>query len=324
MRKYGVQFAVGEAERLKVIGEEANGVLPDQHIAATAYIGARRVTDSMLVDQWVTGENGVSELMSAVIDLEVEIGVRILIEGIAQLIESEMLVALIHIHLLQAKYIGIGLLQELCDLVSVCFACLPHGVGVVGQDSEFSSCGLLAIRVEETVGDKEETRSGEQKKQDNRQYFQETSHRKEWELFRGHCDKGDEHLFHRYASVLESVAVDLCVVVEVVRVAEEVVACAEYVTGADVGARQSDLEWLLDLIDVLGLAGESFSLFVPQVGVGVLVTYDGHGVGDAYGAVISGKNNFVAESCNPFEESLCGRVLEPRERESTVCALVVT
>ena len=100
MSKYGVQFAVGEAVRLKVVGEEANGVLPDQHIAATANIGARWVTDSMLVDQRVTGENGVSELMSAVIDLEVEIGVRILIEGIAQLIESEMLVALIHIHLL--------------------------------------------------------------------------------------------------------------------------------------------------------------------------------------------------------------------------------
>ena len=95
--------------------------------------------------------------------------------------------------------------------------------------------------------------------------------------------------------MLEGVAVELCVVVEVIGVCKEVIARTEDITAADIGAGQSDLLGAGDLEAVLRLAVECFAHFVAKVGIGVLVTDDLHGVGYARGAVVGGEYDLVAQ-----------------------------
>ena len=56
-------------------------------------------------------------------------------------------------------------------------------------------------------------------------------------LFRFKCYDWHEHLLQGYSSVLEGVAIELCVVVEIVRVRKEIIAGTEHIAAADIGAR---------------------------------------------------------------------------------------
>ena len=100
MCHHGVQFAGGEAVGLKVVGEEPDGVLPDEYVAAAADIGSGGVAYGVFVDQRVAGKDCVAELAPAVIDLEVEIGVGVLLERVLQFAEGQVFGVLIDIHFL--------------------------------------------------------------------------------------------------------------------------------------------------------------------------------------------------------------------------------
>ena len=95
--------------------------------------------------------------------------------------------------------------------------------------------------------------------------------------------------------MLESVAIELCVVIEIVWICKEIVTCTENIATAYIWTGQSDLLGAGDLEAVLRLAVECFAHFVAQVGVGVLVTDDLHGVGYARGAVVGGEYDLVAQ-----------------------------
>ena len=88
--------------------------------------------------------------------------------------------------------------------------------------------------------------------------------------------------------MLEGVAIELCVVVEIVRVRKEIIAGTEYITATDIGARQSHLFGARNLKAVLGLAVECFAHFVAQVGVGVLIANNLHGIRHAPNPLIGG------------------------------------
>ena len=108
--------------------------------------------------------------------------------------------------------------------------------------------------------------------------------------------------------MLEGVAIELCVVVEVVGVRKEVLSRAEDITAADIRTRQTYLLWTGDLKAVLRLAVECFADFVAQVGIGVLVADDLHRIGHARSAMVGGEYDFVAQGSNTAEHLGCRRV----------------
>ena len=108
--------------------------------------------------------------------------------------------------------------------------------------------------------------------------------------------------------MLEGVAIELCVVVEVVGVRKEVLSRAEDIAAADIRTRQTHLLRTGDLEAVLGLAVERFADFVAQVGIGVLVADDLHRIGHTRGAVVGGEHNFVAQRSDTAEHLGCRRV----------------
>ncbi len=136
MRHHRVQFALGETIGLEMVGEEANRVPSKEDIATAADVRPRGIANRVLVDKRVLGEDGVAELMAAVIDLEVEIGVWVPVKGALQFAEGQVAVALIDIDLLQAEDVGIGLTEETYDVVIRRLARLPHAMGVEGEDSQ--------------------------------------------------------------------------------------------------------------------------------------------------------------------------------------------
>ena len=118
--------------------------------------------------------------------------------------------------------------------------------------------------------------------------------------------------------MLEGIAVVLGIVVEVVGVAEEVVARAKHVTAAHVRTRKPHFLGLLYHHHILALAVECLSDLVSEVGVGVLIGNDLHGVLHADGAVVGGEHHFVAQFGNAAEECESGRMAEPREGKAAI------
>ena len=90
--------------------------------------------------------------------------------------------------------------------------------------------------------------------------------------------------------MLERVAVVLRVVVELIRVREEIASGAERIAAADVRAGQTDPFGLLDGEDVLGRAVKRLAHFVADIRIGVLVCDDLHGVLHPCGAVVGSQH----------------------------------
>lgn len=62
--------------------------------------------------------------------------------------------------------------------------------------------------------------------------------------------------------MLEGVAIELGVIIEVIGVSEEVVTCAEYITTAHVWTWQTNLLWTCDFKAVFRLEVQRFAHFV--------------------------------------------------------------
>ena len=105
--------------------------------------------------------------------------------------------------------------------------------------------------------------------------------------------------------MLESVAIELCVVIEIVWICKEIVTCTENIATAYIWTGQSHLFRLGNLKTVFRLAVECFAYFVAQVGVGVLVANDLHSVGDTRGTMVGGEHDFVAQGGDTAEHLRC-------------------
>ena len=136
-----------------------------------------------------------------------------------------------------------------------------------------------------------------------------------------HRDQGDEHLFQGDASVLEGIPIVLHVVVVVIRVGEEVVAIAEDVVVGEIGLGEADLRRHERLVDFLGVVRKGLADLIAQVGIGILVADDLHGVFHADGTVVGGEDDAVAHLGDVLEEVVGRRVAEPALRQRAVSGL---
>ena len=94
--------------------------------------------------------------------------------------------------------------------------------------------------------------------------------------------------------MLEGIAVVLGVIIELVGIREEVRTRAESIGTADVRARQAYLLGLFDEENRLIAAVEGFAYFVTDIGIGVLIRDDLHGILDASGTMVGSEHQCKA------------------------------
>lgn len=111
------------------------------------------------------------------------------------------------------------------------------------------------------------------------------------QVLRCQCDEWNQHLFERYTSVLEGVAVVGGVVVVVVGVGEEIVAIGKNVGRGEVWSREPELFRVLDFIHLLLVVAEILPHLVAEVGVGVFVAHHLYCVVYMDCAVVGGKHH---------------------------------
>ena len=123
--------------------------------------------------------------------------------------------------------------------------------------------------------------------------------------------------------MLEGIAIELRIVVEVIGVGKEIIVATEYIATTYIRSRQSYLFWTGDFETVLSAAIQCFAYFVTQVGIGVLVSNDLYVVGHACSAMIGRKYHFVSQRSNLLEHLRCRRVFEPTEGKAAVSSFII-
>ena len=111
--------------------------------------------------------------------------------------------------------------------------------------------------------------------------------------------------------MLERVLVIGDVVVVVVWIGKERVACGKDVGCREVGRWQLCVSGVLDDEEVLGVVAQVLAEFVAQVGVCVAVADDFYRFGAAYGAVVGCDDDFIIGLCYASEELCYLRMAEP-------------
>ena len=100
------------------------------------------------------------------------------------------------------------------------------------------------------------------------------------------------------------------------------------VASEDIGRRdirrgQTECEWFLYLIHLLGIVVECFAHLVAKVGVDIFIAYYLYRAIHAYGAVVGGNHHFIAFFGNSSEEFERGRVLKPRFGNAAISSIAV-
>ena len=129
------KIIVVEAVRLEVVGDKAQGISTNDDVATRGYIGTGGIADGLLVDKRVFGEDDITELTTAIIDREIDVGIGVfLAHDTFEFAKCEVLVVLIDLDLLQADDISILTQEVLNDPVARCFLELAHTMGVIGEN----------------------------------------------------------------------------------------------------------------------------------------------------------------------------------------------
>ena len=124
--------------------------------------------------------------------------------------------------------------------------------------------------------------------------------------------------------MLEGVSIIGDVVIVVVRVGEERVACSEDITRREVGCRQLCLLGILDDEEALVVVRQILTELIAQIGVGITIAYNLDGTCTTDTSMIRGDNDGMACLRQKLEEVGDDRVAEPRECDTPVCAFVVS
>ena len=126
-----------EIIRLKVIIDQAEGIGANDHITTVGEVAPRLIMNALLMDKRVLGPDHRAVLMAAVINREIEIGVRIFgAERLLHFGQSEIARILIDIDLLQADDIRILGTEIVEHLVLRGLLKLPHPTRIPGEDSD--------------------------------------------------------------------------------------------------------------------------------------------------------------------------------------------
>ena len=123
--------------------------------------------------------------------------------------------------------------------------------------------------------------------------------------------------------MLEGVTIIGDVIIVVIRVGEEGVACCEDITRRKVGCRQLRLLGILDDEEALVVVRQILTELIAQIGVGVSIAYNLDGAGTTDTAMIRGDNDGMACLRQQLEEVGDDRVAEPRECDTPVGTFIV-
>ena len=123
--------------------------------------------------------------------------------------------------------------------------------------------------------------------------------------------------------MLEGVLVVGHVVVVIVGIGKETVACGKDIAGADIGRRQMGLTWVLDDEEVLVVVGEILAELVAEVGVGVAVADNLHWFAGAHRTMVGGYYHAIVAAGKQFEEFGDCRMAEPTEGDTAISRLGV-
>ena len=112
--------------------------------------------------------------------------------------------------------------------------------------------------------------------------------------------------------MLEGVAIVGDIVIVIVGIGEKVVACGEDIAGRQIGGWQLCAMGILDDEEVLvGIVAQILAQLVAQVGVGVAVAYNLHGVVGTDGAVVGGDDDAIVGLRKLSEQVADDAVTEP-------------
>lgn len=250
-----------------MVVDEPDRIVSDDDIAAVGYVSARLIVDALFVDKRIFGPYHRAVLMPFVVHHKIEVRIGVLgLQGLFDIRQGKEMGIFIHIHFLKAHDIRILGQDELQHFVLRRLVRVIHPACIPSQNRD-----CYEDSMQHSVISNQNSVSGNE------------------------CDERNDHLFERYAAMLEGIAVVLCVVIELVRVGEEVRTGTEGIGAADVGARQAYTLRLVDREDILGRAVECFSYFIADVGVGILVRDDLYGILDARGTMVGGKHERETE-----------------------------
>ena len=96
------------------------------------------------MNKWVAREDHVAKLPTAVVSLEIVVGIGVLAHGLAQLSKGHAFLIFIHADLLQAEDIGFLLVEIGEHLLGLLFVAHAECMGIVGQ--HFECMGELLLR----------------------------------------------------------------------------------------------------------------------------------------------------------------------------------
>ena len=84
------------------------------------------------------------------------------------------------------------------------------------------------------------------------------------------------------------------------------------------------LTWFLDHKDFLRLVRQVLAKLIAQIGVGIAVAYNLHGIVGTYRAVIGGDDDTIVRLCQLTEQVGNDRMAKPRQGNASVGTLVVS
>ena len=124
--------------------------------------------------------------------------------------------------------------------------------------------------------------------------------------------------------MLERVAIVRYIIIVVVGIGEERVACGKHIACREVGRWQQGLAWVLDYKQALILVvAQVLTQFVAQIGVCVPIAHNLHGLGASYATMIGSYYHLTVHLCQLAEEITYHRVAEPRQGYRAVGTLII-
>ena len=110
--------------------------------------------------------------------------------------------------------------------------------------------------------------------------------------------------------MLEGITVVGDIIIIVVGIGEERVACGKHITRGEVRSRQQSLAWFFDGEQALVVITQILAEFIAQVGIRVSVANDLDGLCTADAAVVGCHNHLIVFLCNLPEEIGYDRMAE--------------
>ena len=113
------------------------------------------------------------------------------------------------------------------------------------------------------------------------------------------------------------------IIIVIVGIGEETVACRKHIRRTHIRRRQEGLGGVADGENLLGIVIEILSELIPEVGVRIAVADNLYRFVAANRTMISGENNRVVAVSQSLKQFRHHGMVEPTERDATIGTLVI-